>query len=251
MKVPLNEEVFLECCSRTGVMMIMKWGYATIALAMSSLSLAQNGSQVIDGQSNIFGYGVTTPAPAGGGGGVLAPVVTLDPGVGRILYVQGLGGVSFANNAGAIGADGEAFNSTINGTGPVSGVGPIGVRGGIFGVFIEDGDISGLTAPANFSQSSLTEASYAPGLRQVFFIGDGYADAGQTIQQQFFVPDGASKLVFGIADAFSWNGNIGWYGDNTGDYLVEYAVTAVPEPASMIALGVGALALVRRRRTSK
>lgn len=230
----------------------MKWGYATIALAMSSLSLAQNGSQVIDGQANIFGYGVSTPAPAGGGAGVLAPVVNLDPGTGRILYVQGLGQVSYFNGGAPFGADGDPFNSTINGAGPISGVGPLNVRGGIFGVFIEDGDISGLTAPANFSQASLTEASYAPGLRQVFFIGDGYADAGWTINQEFHVPDGASKLVFGVADAFNWNGNIGFYGDNTGEYIVEYAVTSVvPEPASMIALGVGALALVRRRRASK
>ncbi len=231
---------------------MMKWGYAAIALAMTSVSLAQTGSTAVSGQANIFGYGVSTPAPAGGGGGVLAPVVTLDAGVGRILTVAGTGRVAYFNGASPIGPDGETYASTIIGTGPISGVGPLSIRGGIFGVFVEDGDISGLTAPANFAQGSLSAASYAPGLRQVFFIGDGYSDAGQTMQQEFLVPDGAAKLVFGVTDAFDWNGDIGFYGDNSGDYGVDYKVTGVvPEPASMIALGIGALALVRRRRASK
>lgn len=212
---------------------------------------AQTFSTTVDFQSNIFGYGVSTPSGAGGGG-VLAPVMTLTPGVGRTMTVSASGTANSGpgwDNHGVDGgvtqfAGGPVVDTNISGVGPISGYAGPGF-GYLLGVFIEDGDISGLTAPAAMSYpsaASYLSTSFAPGLRQVFFIGDGKAGA---VSQTFSIPDGAGKLVLGIADSGGYNGSPSWYGDNTGSFAA--TVSAVPEPASMAAVGLGIAGLLRRR----
>ncbi|WP_422012044.1 hypothetical protein [Roseateles sp.] len=191
--------------------------------AVPLLSQAQSASLTVDAKANIFGYGVSTPAPGGGGGGVVAPVITLDAGTGRSVTFAASG---LAGWGGSIdnGPDGGGFSGYTNipSVGPISGFsGPL--SGGLVGVFIEAGDISGLAAPGNLTYSSAADyglASYAPGLRQVFFIGDGLTGTGSGATQVFHIPDGAGMLVLGIADAFAFNALAGYYDDNVGSYNV-------------------------------
>lgn len=226
------------------------------ALLLGSLSLgvqAQSGSLSVNAQSNIFGYGLGAPAPGGGGGGVVAPVIALDAGTGRSISFQasGLAGWGGALNNGP---DGGGFSASthIPALGPISGYdGPL--SGFLVGVFIGAGDLSGLPAPGSFGYASAADyglASYAPALRQVFFIGDGLTGTGSGTTQVFQIPDGASALVLGIADAFGFNGAAGYYNDNVGAFDVIYQ--AVPEPASAALMTLGITALMagalRRRR---
>ncbi|MFT7771809.1 PEP-CTERM sorting domain-containing protein [Roseateles sp.] len=227
---------------------------ATVLLTATPLAAqAQSGNLAVDAQANIFGYGVGTPAPGGGGGGVLAPVIALNAGTGRTITfaASGIAGWGGSLNNGP---DGGLFSGStqIPAVGPISGYsGPL--SGFLVGVFIEAGDISGLAAPGGLSYAGTADyaqASYAPNLRQVFFIGDGLTGTGAGAPQVFHIPDGAGALVLGIADAYGFNAAAGYYYDNVGSFDVMYQ--AVPEPASSALFGLGAAALIaaaaRRRR---
>ena len=210
---------------------------------------AQSGSVLIDARSNVFGYGVGTPQPGGGGGGLVAPSIALAAGTTTLTFsATGLAGWSGSLNNGP---DGGTFSSStaIPSVGPISGF-TAPLSGELVGLFVPSGDFSGLNAPAALSYPNLASfalPSYAPGLRQVFFIGDGLTGTGSGATQTFAVPTGASRLVLGIADAFDFNASAGYYDDNVGGYTVGY-VAPVPEPAPLAALGLGLAAALRRRK---
>lgn len=221
---------------------------ASIALA-SSAALAQNGSTYVKATANIFGYGLSTPQPGGGGGGTLANVIALNAGTGRVAAFSA-GGMAGWGGALVNGPDGGNFSSTTNigAVGPISGYnGPL--SGQLVGVFIEAGDISALSAPGGMSYpdlASYSAADYSPSLRQVFFVGDGLTGTGSGATQAFYVPDGAAYLVLGIADAWGFNADAGYYDDNVGGYETSYVIVPTPGAASM--LGLAGLLAARRRR---
>jgi hypothetical protein len=74
-----------------------------------------------------------------------------------------------------------------------------------------------------------------PQLKQTFFIGDGLTGRGSGERQQFFVPEGATRLYLGTMDGAEWV-------NNAGAFRVQ--VPAVPEPSALLlmALGVAGLA---------
>lgn len=236
-------------------MKLLPAALATLLLITAPLAAhAQSGSLTVDAQANIFGYGVSTPAPGGGGGGVVAPVIALSAGTGRSItfLASGMAGWGGSLNNGP---DGGLFagSTHIPPVGPISGFdGPL--SGFLVGVFIETGDISSLAAPSGLAYATpadYAQSSYAPGLRQVFFIGDGLTGTGTGATQTFQIPDGADALVLGLADAYGFNAAAGYYYDNVGSFDVVYQ--AVPEPASAALFGLGAVALmagaIRRRKS--
>ncbi|HEY0953810.1 MAG TPA: PEP-CTERM sorting domain-containing protein [Roseateles sp.] len=223
-----------------------------LAATLPTLAMAQSGSVTVDAKSNIFGYGVSAPAPGGGGGGVIAPTIALTAGTGRTITFQA-GGTAGWSNALNNGPDGGSFSASTNisPVGPISGYsGPL--SGFLVGVFIEPGNFSAQPAPGSINYANVSAygaASYAPALRQVFFIGDGLTGTGTGSTQLFHIPDGAGTLVLGIADAFAFNAAAGYYADNVGAFDVIYQ--AVPEPATTALFGLGVLTLLgaaRRRR---
>lgn len=228
--------------------------YAFLLLsAMPVVSIAQSGAIGVDAKSNIFGSGSLsnpTPAPGGGGGGLAAPFIGISGGTGRTATLLATG--TWGWQGGPInGPDGGNFapSTNLSGVGGISGyVGP--ETGFLVGVFLDDSDPTSLVAPGNMSYGSLSDyalTSYSPGLRQVFFIGDGLTGTGSGSIQTFVVPDSATRLYLGVADGFSFAGQPGWYDDNTGALNVEYDV--VPEPATMVILaGLAGLATARKRK---
>ena len=215
-------------------------------VGFASAASAQSGPVFVDAKSNIFGYGLSTPGPGGGGGGILAPTVALTPGLGRTATFFATGQAGWG---GALvnGPDGGNFASSTNipALGPISGF-TAPLSGHLVGLFLEAGDISALAAPGTLAYPDAAFfdlPTYAPGLRQVFFIGDGQTTGSAT--QTFAVPDGAAVLVLGIADAFGFNAAAGYYDDNVGGYDVRYDV--VPSPAGLLVLG-GLLVTRSRRR---
>jgi len=118
----------------------------------------------------------------------------------------------------------------------------------LVGVFLDGSQPDSTAAPAglDFSASGLGTdfASVAPGLKQVFFIGDGLT-SGSAVQQ-FQVPVGATRLYLGTMDGY------GWY-NNVGAYDVTASVVAVPEPESyaLLLAGLGMVGFMVRGRRAR
>ncbi len=98
-------------------------------------------------------------------------------------------------------------------------------------------------------------------LAQTFFIGDGLGTG--SAQQTFNVPTGATRLFWGFADGAPGFGSPSaavlpsGYGDNLGSLSVTYNLNLVgepggeiPEPSTVVLMGLGiaALTLLRRRK---
>lgn len=94
----------------------------------------------------------------------------------------------------------------------------------LMGVFLNDAIPSGFTPPdpLDYSQpGGLEFESFAPLLRQVFFIGDRQNSSG--VVQQFVVPTGATRLFLGVMDSHEWQ-------NNSGSLTVTSVESPVPEP---------------------
>ncbi len=223
-----------------------------------NVCLAQSGTISVDARSNIFGAGSLsnpTPAPGGGGGGLPAPHVSLLEGVNRIatLHATGLAGWFHELNNGPDGGT-FAISTNIPSVGGISGF-RAPLSGHLVGVFLDSNDPTSLPPPARIDYSQFfgvfQELTYAPNLRQVFFIGDGLTGTGAGESQQFLVPNNATRLFFGIADSFGFNHGpgAGAYDDNVGAFQVEYRI--VPEPSACSLMMISALIGATRRRVRR
>lgn len=206
----------------------------------------------VPGTSNIFGAGsADPPAPAGGGGGTAPPCVFFPSTVTSVL-VRASGKVDFLtrNEDDAVhyhrcvggppqiiappeGPDGETTWScaaspeatafapdplSITAAGPISGISSADGGGYLIGVFLTDAEPGG-PPPATLDFTGNRDfASLSPALAQTFFIGDGRTATGRP--QRFHVPSGATRLYFGVGDAWSFQGPPGFYADNSGSFRV-------------------------------
>jgi hypothetical protein len=219
-----------------------KWLLAVSQLVLIPIAIAAN--VVVPGNSNpnLAGREVGYVCCSGDSVDTEAPVLVSNlPLVsGQWLTFTVSGSVSHTGNANPSvnNPDGSPFSGSPGnfGDGITS---PLGVEriNGLVGLFLGSTSPTGTTSPAAISYNGLDFLSSAPLIGQIFFIGDGLTSdtfsgsfGGQA--QQFFVPDGATRLFLGTSDAF------GWF-NNNGAFSV--SVTAVPEPQVWALLIVGLL----------
>ena len=93
---------------------------------------------------------------------------------------------------------------------------PLAIRANaLVGVFLDDTSPTGEPTPDQISYSGgIGFASQSPGLRQIFFIGDGRTTdsslgASEGPQQDFIAPAKATRLFLGTADGLQWSNNTG------------------------------------------
>lgn len=97
-------------------------------------------------------------------------------------------------------------NNSENGIGDV--IAPINA---LVGVFLDDNAPTSTSAPSRLDFSTAGSRDFTtltPGLKQIFFIGDGHNSAGG--QQEFVVPKGATRLFLATWDFYEWNNNAGF-----------------------------------------
>ncbi|KAA1425725.1 hypothetical protein [Nocardioides antri] len=158
-----------------------------------------------------------------------------DPGTDpEAVDVEGAGTVSFPSVEGEVGAcDGceleppDGGNISFASTGITAFNGIAGVVHAdrtlfVVGVFVgDDQPTQPDTAVVDLTDAD-EDLEQEPDLGEPFFIGDG--ETGEGEPQEVVVPDGATTLYLGFADAYGFAGSPGAYGDNDGSVDVEVAV---------------------------
>lgn len=175
---------------------------------------------VVSAFANIFAAGHDrTPAPGGGGGGILPPEWPLPSGAKRVVSfpvvtgeVYGRIGQAPSNGPGGediIGTDVESFG----------GISGIVHEKAMFlvGVFVTD-EPPANPAPARLDFTNNEDFDLLePEIGQTFLIGDG-------IGRRYLVPPGATRLFLGFAEGMFYVGPPGWYSNNSGELEVKVDV---------------------------
>jgi hypothetical protein len=194
--------------------------------AAEQTSTANPSAVVVRGIDNIFGAGhETAPDPGSGGGGRNPAPWPLRSGTIRV--------VTFPSVTGEVNPrEGDPFNgpggtldhdTDIESFGGISGIVHPGSCMFLVGVFLTDEEPAD-PAPARIDFTDNEDFDrLEPEIAQTFFIGDG-------VGRSYLVPDDATRLFMGFADAYSGagycNGKPGYYDNNSGELEVTVAVSA-------------------------
>ncbi len=207
---------------------------ACVGLAGTLFSSAFAASLVVPGNANIYGAGHSTPpAPDGGGAGILPPSFALDGSVSVVTFSNITGNISIEGGESNNAEGGSSFDTTnITCSGGISGLNAP-KAGFLVGVFTSDVEPeSPAPATLDFTTGNGTNfTTLSPALNQTFFIGAGVTSNGTA--QQFNVPEGATHLYLGIADADGLNGPPGFYADNSGYFTVTANLSVPVTPVSV------------------
>ncbi len=227
------------------------------AIAVSAPAKAATVPFVVPGTANPYlaGLPAGTPASSGDTAPANSPVLVtgLDVSGGATFTFSATGQVSLGLGLGPD-ADGT---SPINHYGtPENGLSDVTMpRVSLLGVFLSDMLPTATPAPDALDFSSDASQNYttlSPLLKQIFFIGDGVSDAGDT--QEIVAPDGATRLFLGAMDGFGWYNNSGAFNvsvtgpDRDDTDPATPAPVPVPAGAPLLLAGLAALGAVRLRK---
>ena len=175
--------------------------------------------QVVSATSNIFGAGHdVAPAPGDGGPGSVPPLWDIPVGATHMVVSEAVGSVAPVPSSRGNGPEGTGtslgLSTDINSYGGISGIVNRSNAMFLVGVFLTDAEPQEGDHPERLGFTDKEDfTELAPLIGQTFFIGDGQ---GKT----FAIPEGATRLFIGFADALDMRGDPGWYGNNSGELAV-------------------------------
>ena len=216
----------------------MKSVLSCLILVFSSLVGCGNGAHA--GMPN------GTTAPGGDSAPNQSPLLVTGLDISQATYLSfsATGSASY-NNSSFYGPDGGLYFGSFFSRGSENGISGIRVTiSALIGVFLDSQQPTTTPAPSDLNFEVLTRdfLTLTPGLKQVFFIGNGVTSS--SLIQKFYVPTGATRLFLGTADGTQWVNNGG--GFDTG--VTSYSQAAVPEPTSMAIFSLGAIGFAYRAR---
>ena len=229
-------------------------GAAPLAAQSVTVNVPGGANPFLAGQPN------GTACCSGDSAPLQSPVLISAFSGGQVLTFTAVGGSSNVGGVPTSGPDGNTsgttyssrFNMNGNYTTGISGAQNVNLNA-LMGVFLGAGTPTG-TGPASLDftgsggSTGLDFLSLAPGLNQIFWIGDGLTGIGTGAVQRFTVPTGATRLYLGTSDGFEWNNNSGVI-----TATVTALVSGVPEPSTwaMMLVGFGAAGFALRRRRAE
>jgi PEP-CTERM motif len=214
-----------------------KWGAFSLAiLAIAALAAPAQASTVlvVGGGSDIFAAGLSSVPPSDtsgnvNGNGSLPVQYTQSIFTGEVLNFSATGTVECCVGSSTPSTGPDGFSSNPFGTGSVISN---SIPGGLVGTYTSPNG-SAFALVAVFTGST----TFSP-----FLVGSS---------DQITVPQFATGLFFGFADAQGFNGASGFYQDNGG--ALDVTVSAVPEPSTwaMMILGFACLGAAAYRRKTR
>ncbi len=236
----------MRCALYPARKLVMPWMTALLVLFTGMLHA---GTLTVSGMANIFGAGLAAPPPGPFGNGIVPPFTAITICIfltfTSVTGAASFGGSIFCPPDGCPSGTAGNTGTNMNPQGGISGI--IDDPGQIFflaGVFLTDAPPLG-PSPATLNFTGDENFTYlSPQIGQLFFVGDGLGNLGQT--QTFEIPTGATRLFLGFADGNSFHGDPGFYQDNAGSLTAEFVVS--PEPTSLILAATALLILALARR---
>ena len=217
--------------------------YSLVALAIVStlaagqVSAAINVPISVPGTSDPYLAGMPNGSTCCGGDSapaqspVLVTGLTLTPSTALSFAVTG--SVNFTPSPPTDPPDGSALVATPSNNGIAGVTAP---ANSLVGVFLDNSQPDSSPAPASldFGVIGTSFTTLSPGLKQVFFIGDGLTGNGTGAVQSFIVPAGATRLFLGTEDGF------GWF-NNSGSFSVTITATPPVTPTPTVPVAVPTL----------
>jgi hypothetical protein len=216
-QVGVREPALLEGCV-LDVALTGQADFAAAAAYAQQVSPVPGAPAGLPSTADIYRCGTSPVGDLPGGSGSAPIRVRVPAGTTAITFPEVSGTIGAASQA-TVGPDGDPG---WGGTDIPASYGLSGIRHAtlalfVIGVFLPAPGSPPATADVSNAEQS---ADFAPGLGELFAVGDGRSAAGA--QQRFAVPAGATGMCLGFADASNFKGSPGYFDDNAGAVSITY-----------------------------
>src|ERR1051326_4776592 len=199
-----------------------------LSITLVLLTVAARASLNVPGTANPWLAGMSNGSIACGGDSApsQSPVLFQSFTPGAVLVFSVTGSTDHGGPPFGLSPDGGSLQTHSVENGISSNNLPIS---SLVGVFLDNSQPNTTPAPSAYAFAS-NSSVLRPGLKQVFFIGDGLTGNGTGTSQQMVAPAGATRLFLGTQDGCTWSDNGGSFTVNITVYSTSFSVPGTANP---------------------